>query len=271
MDPPVVMGVLNVTPDSFSDGGLYAKSELAIQRALQMLDEGADLIDVGGESTRPATFRDESPLDPAEEIARIAPVIRGLIAVRPGTCISVDTYKANVAHAALGAGATVLNDISGLGYDPRMAELAATAGAPIILMHMPGTPRHLPESPQYGDIALDICEYFRERVGMALESGVHHDQIVLDPGIGFGKDLHQNLEIIKRLPELKALGYPVLSGPSRKSFLGKLLDGAPPDDRLEGTAAAVSLSIAGGADIVRVHDVKFMARLARVCDAIVRA
>jgi dihydropteroate synthase len=264
----LVMGVLNVTPDSFSDGGRFSAPEAAIERALAMLEEGADIVDIGGESTRPATFRDESPLDPADEIGRILPVIQGLAKRRPGVCISVDSYKVEVAEVALEAGANVLNDVSGLGHDPRMADLAAQSCAPLILMHMPGVPRRLPENPHYDDVMADICAYFRERIAIAQRAGVRDEQIVLDPGIGFGKSAEQSLEVIRRLPELRAMGFPVLSGPSRKSFLGKLLDGSPPDDRLDGTAAAVALSISGGADIVRVHDVRFMARLARVCDAI---
>jgi dihydropteroate synthase len=262
------MGILNVTPDSFSDGGRFVDPDVAFEHANQMLDDGADIIDIGGESTRPATFRDQTPLDPKEEIARIAPVIRRLASSRPGVCISVDTYKADVAEAALEAGANVLNDISGLGYDARMADLASSSRCPLILMHLPGTPRQMPENPQYGDIIADIADYFKERVLLARTAGVSDDRIVLDPGLGFGKNSDQNAEIIRRMAELKALGYPILSGPSRKRFLGALLGDAPSDDRLEGTAASVALSIAAGADIVRVHDVRFMARLAKVCDAL---
>jgi dihydropteroate synthase len=266
----LIMGVLNVTPDSFYDGGLYASVEAAVAHALAMLDDGADIVDIGGESTRPATFRDESPLDPTEETARIVPVIRRIAELRPGVCISVDTYKASVAAAALEAGASVLNDISGLGFDPRMAELAASTGAPIVLMHMPGTPRRLPDNPAYGDLMADVGAYFQERIEIARAAGILDEQIVLDPGIGFGKNVEQNAELIRRLPELRSMGFPVLSAPSRKSFLGKLLGDVPPGERLEGTAAAIALSIHGGADIVRVHDVRFMTRMARVCDAILR-
>ncbi len=266
----LIMGVLNVTPDSFSDGGQFTAVDIAIARALDMIEEGADIVDIGGESTRPSTFRDEQPLDPAEEMRRILPVISGLFAIAPHACISVDTYKPEVAEAALGAGAKILNDVSGLGYDSRMADLAASIGAPIILMHMPGKPRHLPANPEYSDVIDDIKSYFRERVALAKGRGVGDEQIIFDPGIGFGKTMEQNLELIRRMAEFKTLGYPLLSGPSRKSFLGKILNDAPADDRLEGTSAAVALSIVNGADIVRVHDVRFIARVAKVCDAIVR-
>jgi dihydropteroate synthase len=267
----LIMGVLNVTPDSFSDGGEYAAVHAAERRAMEMLDEGADIIDVGGESTRPATFRDGAPLDSQEEAGRVLPVIRAIIRRAPDACISVDTYKPLVALASLEAGARVINDISALGYDPKMGGVAAQFRAPIILMHMPGKPREMPRDPKYGDIITDLKAYFRERVERALSLGVDAEQIVIDPGIGFGKNAAQNMEIIRRLSELKSFGFPVLSAPSRKAFLGTLLGDAPPKERLEGSAAAVALSIAGGADIVRVHDVRFMARLAHVCDGILRS
>ncbi len=270
----LIMGVLNVTPDSFSDGGRYSTVDEAVAAALSMLADGADIIDVGGESTRPATFRDQAPLSEDEEIRRVVPVISALRERAPNVCISIDTYKSAVARAALDAGAIILNDVSCLGYEldpPRMALLAAEREVPLILMHMPGTPHAMTEHSENGDIVDDVKRRLAGRIEIARSAGVGEDQIVVDPGIGFGKNDRQNAEIIRRLSEFRELGFPILSGPSRKRFLGRLLDNAGADDRLEGTAAAVALSIAGGADIVRVHDVRFMARLARVCDGIARA
>ncbi len=264
------MGVLNVTPDSFSDGGSYDDPGKAVARALEMASEGADIIDIGGESTRPATFHDHSPLDASEERARITPVISRLAREAPDLSISVDTYKADVAAAALDAGASILNDISGLTFDPDMASLAARSRAPLVLMHLLGKPRDIPSHPVYVDVIGDITAFFQRQIALALGAGVLPEQIVLDPGIGFGKTMAHNLEILRRLSEFKPLGYPLLIGPSRKGFLGKILDDAAPNDRLEGTAASVAIGIVNGADIVRVHDVKQMARVARVADAIVR-
>ena len=264
------MGVLNVTPDSFSDGGLHAEVETAVAHAHALAADGAHLLDIGGESTRPATFGDKSPLPPEEEKRRILPVIARLAAELPHLPISVDTYKADVARAALDAGASLLNDISGLTYDPAMAALAAERGVPLILMHLPGRPRDLPRSPIYTDVVADILAFFERQIAYAEAQGVRHDQLWLDPGLGFGKTAQHNLEILRRLPELKSLGLPLVVGASRKKFLGKILGTDDPNDRKEGTAATVALSIAGGADVVRVHDVREMARVAKVSDAIVR-
>ncbi len=264
------MGVLNVTPDSFSDGGLYADPEAAVARALQMASDGAHLLDIGGESTRPATFGDQAPLPPDEEKRRILPVIARLARELPRIALSIDTYKAEVAEAALDAGATLINDISGLTYDPDMAALAASRSVPLILMHLPGRPRDLPAHPVYADVVADILTFFRRQIAYAESQGVQRNQIWLDPGLGFGKNTEHNLEILRRLPELKVLGLPLVVGASRKSFLGKILGTDDPQDRKEGTAAAVALSIVGGAEIVRVHDVREMARVAKVSDAIVR-
>jgi len=266
----LVMGVLNVTPDSFSDGGLYADPEIAIAHAHQMVADGAHLLDIGGESTRPATFRDQAPLSPAEEKRRILPVIARLAAEFPTIPISVDTYKAEVAQAALDAGAALVNDISGLTYDPAMAALVAARGVPVILMHLPGQPRDLPAHPFYADVVAEVLAFFIRQIAFAQSQGVQHDQIWLDPGLGFGKNTQHNLELLRRLPELKALGFPLVVGASRKRFLGAILGTDDPNDRKEGTAAAVALSITGGADMVRVHDVREMARVAKVSDAIVR-
>ena len=264
------MGVLNVTPDSFSDGGQFATVEAAVTQAHQMTADGAHLLDIGGESTRPATFRDQSPLSAAEEMARILPVITRLAHELPAVPLSVDTYKAKVARAALDAGVSVINDISGLQADPDMAALAAERGVPLILMHLPGLPRDLPPTPVYADVVAEVHAFFVRQIATAEAAGVRREQLWLDPGLGFGKNIQHNLALLRRLPELKALGLPLVVGASRKRFLGTILGTDDPLDRREGTAATVALSIAGGADMLRVHDVKEMARVARVSDAVVR-
>lgn len=264
------MGVLNVTPDSFSDGGLFFDPERAVVQARRMADDGAHLLDIGGESTRPATFGDKAPLPADEEKRRILPVIARLTAEFPHLPLSVDTYKADVARAALDAGAAVVNDISGLTYDSGMAPLLAERGVPVILMHLLGRPKDIPLQPVYDDVVTDVRAFFLRQIAYAQAQGIEFTQLWLDPGLGFGKTTQHNLELLRRLPELKALGCPLVVGASRKKFLGKILGTDVPNDRLEGTAAAVALSIAGGADVVRVHDVREMARVARVSDAIVR-
>jgi len=266
----LVMGVLNVTPDSFSDGGRFDTVEATVAHAHTLVADGAHLLDIGGESTRPATFGDKSPLPPDEEKRRILPVIQRLATELPHVPLSVDTYKAEVARAALDAGASVINDISGLTFDPAMAALAAARSVPLILMHLPGRPRDLPAHPVYGDVIADVLAFFHRQIAYAESRGVRRDQIWLDPGLGFGKTAGHNLELLRRLSELKALGLPLVVGASRKKFLGKILGTDDPADRKEGTAATVALSIAGGADMVRVHDVREMARVAKVSDAIVR-
>ncbi|HZT42863.1 MAG TPA: dihydropteroate synthase [Chthonomonadaceae bacterium] len=266
----LVMGILNVTPDSFSDGGRYFDANAAVARAEQMAAEGADILDVGGESTRPATFTSQSPLDPEEELRRILPVIEAVSARLPSLPISVDTYKAEVARQAIATGAAMVNDISALRADPQMASLVAELGVPVCLMHLPGLPMALPSRPEYTDVVADVRDHLRERAEAAITAGIAREKIVLDPGIGFGKNVDQNLEILRRLRELTALGYPLLVGTSRKRSIGTVLGGLPPEDRLEGTAATVAIAIAYGAAIVRVHDVKEMARVARMSDAIVR-
>lgn len=265
-----VMGVLNATPDSFSDGGQFASADAAVRHAHQMAADGADIIDIGGESTRPATFGDKSPLPPDEEKSRVIPIIRRLARELPGIPLSIDTYKAEVARAALDTGAQIVNDVSGLTHDPAMAALVAERGAPVIIMHLLGSPRDIPLRPVYTDVVAEVIAFFNRQISAALSCGVTREQIWLDPGIGFGKTSQHNLELLRRLPEIKALGCPLVVGASRKKFLGKILGIKDPADRLEGTAAAVALSIAGGADIVRVHDVREMARVAKVSDAIVR-
>ena len=266
----LIMGVLNVTPDSFSDGGLYDTVEAAVAHARALVADGAHILDIGGESTRPATFGDKSPLPPEEEIARILPVIARLHAEMPHVPLSVDTYKAEVARTALDAGASLVNDISGLTYDPLMAALVAERGIPVVLMHLPGPPRDLPLRPVYADVVAEVIAFFEHQIAYAQSQGVRRDRIWLDPGLGFGKTAAHNLELLRRLPELKALDLPLVVGASRKKFLGKILGTDDPGDRKDGTAATVALSIAYGADMVRVHDVREMARVAKVSDAIVR-
>jgi len=257
-----VMGVLNITPDSFSDGGTFLDPGVAVEHALRMAAEGADCIDIGGESTRPGA----PPVSADEEWERIGPVVKALV----GRCpvpLSVDTTKAAVAARALEAGVAIVNDISALRFDPALGAVVAEAGAGLILMHMQGTPRTMQERPAYGDVVAEVRAFLTERLKAATASGIPAEAILLDPGIGFGKTVEHNLTLLRHLPELTTLGRPLLVGPSRKSFIGAVL-GTAVTDRLEGTAAAVALAIAGGAALVRVHDVKVMARVARMCDAI---
>jgi dihydropteroate synthase len=258
------MGVVNVTPDSFSDGGRFLDSRTAVDHCLHLADDGADLIDVGGESTRPG-----APAVAAdEERRRIVPVIE-TVASRLDVPISVDTSKAEVARAALEAGAAMINDVTA-GADPALLNLAAERGVPIVLMHMRGTPRTMQDEPHYDDVMREIAAFLAARRDAAVAAGVPADRIVLDPGIGFGKTVAHNFEIIERLGELGALGCPVLVGPSRKSFIGETL-GVPVGARLMGTAAAVAACVLGGAHLVRVHDVAEMRQVCNVADAVRRA
>jgi dihydropteroate synthase len=261
----LIMGILNVTPDSFSDGGLFAKVEAAVEHAENMVAQGADIIDVGGESSRPGA----DTVSVEAEKARVLPVIERLV----GTVevpISIDTYKSSVARDALSIGACIVNDITALRGDPDMASVVAEAGAPVILMHMKGTPKDMQFDPHYDSLISEITSFLRTRIQAAVDAGIPQNQIIIDPGIGFGKKVEHNLEIIRRLREFKSLGKPILIGTSRKSFIGKVL-GLSTDDRLEGTAASIAVAIANGADIVRVHDVKEAARVVRMTDAIVRS
>jgi dihydropteroate synthase len=263
------MGVLNVTPDSFSDGGLFSTPESALLRAVALVTDGADIIDIGGESTRPATFHDGSPLSIGEELRRVIPAIELIAKELPDCQISIDTYKADVAEQALDAGATVINDVSGLTFDKRMAKIAALSACPVVIMHLPGQPRDI-SAPVYGDVVEEIGNFFRDQITFAISEGINESNIILDPGIGFGKNDEQNLAILRRLRELTRFGRPLLIGPSRKRFIGKILGNASPGERLEGTAAAAAIGIANGAAIVRVHDVKELAKVVKVSDAIVR-
>jgi len=272
-----VMGILNVTPDSFSGDGLI-RSEAdwvaaAVAQAQAQVEAGAHILDVGGESTRPGS----QPISPEEELRRVIPVVRAL-AQTVSVPISVDTYKAEVAWQALAAGATIVNDVWGLRMDPELGRVVAQSGAALVVMHNRSRPKDAAQEArlggryvgvEYADLMGDIADELRESVELALAAGVSSERIIVDPGIGFGKTVEQNLELVHRLSELMALGYPILVGPSRKSFVGYTLN-LPPDQRVEGTAAAVTLCIDRGADLVRVHDVAAMTRVARIADAIVR-
>lgn len=259
------MGIVNVTPDSFSDGGAFLERERAIAQAEMLAEQGADILDIGGESTRPGS--DPVPLE--EELRRTIPVIES-VAKRVSVPISIDSYKSGVVQRALDAGASMVNDISGLCFDPGMARLVAAYRVPVIVMHIRGTPKHMQENPVYDALIPEITDFFRQRIAVAGEAGIPEELIIIDPGIGFGKTFDHNLRIIRDLREFGCLGRPIAVGVSRKAFLGKILGGAPVTERLEGTAAAVAASVLNGAHIVRVHDVKEMARVAKVADAIVR-
>lgn len=259
------MGILNVTPDSFSDSGLYLSKNRAVEHALEMQDEGADIIDIGGESTRPGA----EAVYIKEEIKRVVPVIEELVK-KIKIPISIDTYKSAVAKAALSAGASIINDISGLRFDPKMPGLVAQHQVPVVIMHIKGTPKNMQKTPTYKALIPEIMDYLREGIEIAQRAGAAEDKIIIDPGIGFGKTVEHNLEIIKRLNELTGFEKPILLGPSRKSFIGKTLGDLPVTERLEGTTAAVAIGIFNGANIIRVHDVKAMVRVARIADGIKR-
>jgi dihydropteroate synthase len=261
-----IMGVLNVTPDSFSDGGEFFSVSAAVDHAHRMIAEGADIIDIGGESTRPRDDSNSWRLDPEEELRRVLPVIERLHSDDPSIVLSIDTMKAEVADHALRAGACIVNDISGFRSDSAMGMIAAKYEASAVLMHMQGTPDTMQKNPHYGDVISDIKKYLHESIQRAQTAGLK--QIIIDPGIGFGKNLDHNLEILRRLSEFKELGFPILVGPSRKSFIGKIT-GASVDQRLAGTAAAVTAAILHGAQIVRVHDVGFIKQVCMVTDALI--
>jgi len=265
LDRALIVGVLNVTPDSFSDGGLYLRTEDAVRRAEEMAQEGADIIDIGGESSRPGA----EPVPLEEELRRVIPVVRE-VARRLSVPISVDTYKAEVARRALEEGASIVNDISALRFDPDMAEVVARGRAPVVLMHMKGTPRDMQRNPYYEDVLGEVEGFLRERKEAAVGMGIPEENIILDPGIGFGKRVQDNLQLLKNLDRLVALGSPVLVGTSRKSFIGAVLD-LPVEGRLEGTLATLVLAVAKGAKILRVHDVRPAVRVVRMAEAVLRA
>ena len=255
----LIMGILNVTPDSFSDAGLFNNVETAVAHAIQMVSDGADIIDIGGESTRPGS----EPLSEKEEIERVLPVVQSL-RKEISVPLSIDTYKPKVADACLKEGAHLINDITGL-KNPEMRTIIAQHEIPVILMHMKGTPKTMQENPEYHDLLQEITDFFRQQITVAQKE--HIQQIIIDPGIGFGKTLEHNLQILKHLTVFEELGCPIIVGPSRKSFIGKIT-GLPVTERLEGTLAAIAISVLNGAHIVRVHDVKECKRAVQVADAI---
>jgi dihydropteroate synthase len=264
-DRTLVMGVVNVTPDSFSDGGMFATADDAVQHGATLADDGADLLDIGGESTRPGS----DPVSLDEELGRVLPVIEGLRRARPATPVSVDTRRHEVARAAIQAGAVVVNDVTG-GRDPAMLEVVRDGGVGVVLMHMLGEPKTMQDDPRYDDVVAEVHEYLRERIEAAVFAGIPEVRVCVDPGIGFGKNVEHNLALLRAVPGLCTLGAAVLVGASRKRFIGTLSGTEDPAERLEGSLAAAVLAVAYGADVVRVHDVKETVRAVRVADAIVR-
>jgi dihydropteroate synthase len=260
-----IMGILNVTPDSFSDGGHYADTARALTHARVMAAAGADIIDIGGESTRPGA----APVAEEEELRRIIPIIERLSA-ELAVPISVDTYKSSVAKKAIEAGAAIVNDISGLRFSPDMANVVAGSGAAVVIMHMKGTPRDMQQNPVYDDVIGEVMAFFEEGIEFAVKAGVDREKIFIDPGIGFGKTLEHNLAILDRLDEFQALGRPIVLGASRKKFIGTVLDVPSPEQRVDGTAATVALGIERGGRVMRVHDVARMAQVAKMTDAILK-
>jgi dihydropteroate synthase len=258
-----IMGILNVTPDSFYDGGRHSKKSNAVEHALSMFSDGADIVDVGGESTRPGA----RPITAKEELSRVVPVIEKILS-KVEKPLSIDSYKPDVVEAALSSGASMINDVYGL-RTPGMIDIAAEYDVPIVIMHMKGTPKTMQEKPTYKDVVSEIKEFFRERVSAALDGGVKKRNIILDPGIGFGKTLAHNVEILRRLPEFSKIGFPLMVGASRKRMIGELLN-LPPEERLEGSLAVGVYSILQGASILRVHDVRETVRAAKVADALAR-
>jgi dihydropteroate synthase len=255
-----IMGILNVTPDSFSDGGKYLDFEKAVVQGLKLVEDGADFIDIGGESTRPGS----DPVSVEEEIRRVVPVIKEL-SKSVGIPISIDTYKSDTASAALQSGAVIVNDVSAMTYDANMESIVAKYGASVVLMHMKGAPKTMQENPVYDNVTIEVKQYLVERLLAARKAGI--EQVIVDPGIGFGKKFEHNLKILRELKTFASLGYPLLLGPSRKAFLGAILN-LPANERIEGTAAVVASAIMNGANIIRVHDVKEMKRVAMVTDVL---
>lgn len=262
LEEVLVMGVLNITPDSFYDGGHYFEKDKALKRIEEIVKEGAHIIDVGGMSTRPGSL----PVSLDEEINRTIPIIAH-IAKNYDILISIDTYRAEVARRAIDAGAHIVNDISGLAFDENMAKIASESGVSVVIMHIKGTPKNMQDNPVYEDVVDEIYDYLYDRANKVVEAGVGRDKIMVDPGIGFGKTVEHNLIILNKLSEFKSLGYPILVGTSRKSFIGKLLD-LPPEERLEGSLSAAVYSVINGANIVRVHDVKETLRAVKIANTI---
>jgi dihydropteroate synthase len=264
---PVLIGILNVTPDSFSDGGDFLDPERAAARAAAMLDEGAQIIDVGGESTRPGS----DPLPPEEEIHRVVPVIQKIVAERPDAIVSIDTYRAATAEAALEAGARLVNEVTALRGDPHLTEIVAGARCPVILMHMLGEPKTMQRDPRYGDVVREVRDFLAGRAGHAIAAGVDEENVILDPGIGFGKTLEHNLALLNHLDALVELGFPVLIGTSRKSFIGKITGVEEARDRVPGTLASTVLAYERGATFFRVHDVRANREALAVARAVLNA
>lgn len=264
---PALVGILNVTPDSFSDGGDFLDPQKAAERAAVLLDEGARIVDVGGESTRPGS----DPVSPEEELNRVLPAIRGILEDRPGAIISIDTYRAATASEALEAGAAIINDVTAFRGDPEMVGVVAEAGCPVVLMHMLGEPKTMQKNPYYGDVGREVREFLAERAARAGEAGVAQDKIILDPGIGFGKTLEHNLTLLKNLGAIAELGYPVLVGVSRKRFIGGITGAEAARDRVSGTVAANVLAYQRGASLFRVHDVRANREALEVAEAILQA
>jgi len=258
-----VMGIVNVTPDSFSDGGRFLDPEAAVEHGLRLAEEGADILDVGGESTRPGA----APVPAEEEVERVIPVVQTL-AAKSGLPVSIDTSKASVAERALDAGAQIVNDVAAGRFDPAILEVVAERRAPIVLMHMRGEPRTMQKEPRYSDVVGEIVAFLAERADAAGAAGIGGDKIVVDPGFGFGKTREHNLVLLKRLREFRCLGFPIIAGTSRKSFVGATLGDLPVEERLEGTAATVALAVVNGTSIVRVHDVREMARVVMMVEAV---
>lgn len=259
----LVMGIVNVTPDSFSDGGKFFSPEVAISHASKLITQGADIIDIGGESTRPGAEQ----VSESEELKRVIPVIEKIRTDNPTILISIDTTKASVAKHAVEAGADIINDVSGLSFDNNMIGIVESFNIPVVIMHMKGNPKNMQLNPNYKDIVNEILDFFKMKIKIAIQSGINRSMIILDPGIGFGKTVEHNFELLSRLNEFNVLELPIMIGPSRKSFIGITLD-LPPEDRLEGTAAAVSAGVMNGASIVRVHDVKSMKRVVRIIEKV---
>jgi dihydropteroate synthase len=264
---PVIVGILNVTPDSFSDGGEFFDPESAAHHAATMLDEGAGIIDVGGESTRPGS----DPVPQEEEARRVLPVIERILAVRPDAVISIDTYRAGTAAAALETGARLVNDVTALRGDPRMASVVAEAGCPVVLMHMKGEPKTMQKEPRYENVVGEVREFLARRAEYAVESGVRSENVIVDPGIGFGKNLEHNLALLRALDVLVNLGFPVLVGASRKRFIGTLTGVEEARERVFGTVAATVLAYEKGARFFRVHDVRANRDALAVAEAMLRA
>ena len=259
----LVMGIVNVTPDSFSDGGKFFSPEVAISHASKLITQGADIIDIGGESTRPGAEQ----VSEYEELKRVIPVIEKIRTDNPTILISIDTTKASVAKHAVEAGADIINDVSGLSFDNNMIGIVESFNIPVVIMHMKGNPQNMQLNPEYKDIVNEILDFFKMKIKIAIQSGINRSMIILDPGIGFGKTVEHNFELLSRLNEFNVLELPIMIGPSRKSFIGITLD-LPPEDRVEGTAAAVSAGVMNGASIVRVHDVKSMKRVVRIIEKV---